>query len=724
MADISLAFLWHQHQPYYPDDFIGENPMPWVRLHGVKDYYGMLLHLMEFPTMRCTINLVPSLVEQLLQYTEQGRSDRFLDVSRMNADNLGEAEAVFLLDNFFMANPHQMILPFSRYAELYNRRGAGRCSAQEALRRFNSRDLRDLQVWFNLAWVHPIAVSQDPFLSGLATKGRNFTEEEKNLLLDKHLEILRKVLPLHKKLQDDRQVEITTTPYFHPIVPLLLDKKFAREALPQIQLPPYQGGYIEDAKVHFQYAVDQYKSIFGTQPLGMWPSEGSVCQSFISLAESYGFRWIATDEEILSASTHGEVSRDSQGYVRNPQKLYAPYRVHDSGKSINIVFRDHALSDLIGFRYQHSEPQAAAQDFIHTLQEIGKSINSDKPALVTVILDGENCWEHYPGGGVDFIRTLFQKCTSTPGLQSVRIGDYLESNPPSNNLDHLFAGSWINHNFAIWVGHEEDNTAWDLLHKAREYLKTKQDSCPAETLRKAWREIYIAQGSDWFWWYGDDHSCAQDALFDELFRRHLKNAYSFLGEMPPVELDRPIRKKGARNIHTLPRSFLEIRIDGLPRFFEWLTAGHYACQGERGTMAMTTKGPLRDVYFGFNLQKLFIRIDCISDARQTLGQYHKIKIVFLEPKEHQILIDISKIESPSITHLFENAQLKTTLEIAIQKVVELSIPFDDLGVMENATVSFYVEILENELGRDRAPREGLITFKRPGRDFEQIMWDV
>ena len=725
MADVSLAFLWHQHQPYYPDDLTGENPMPWVRLHGVKDYYGMLLHLMEFPSMRCSINLVPSLIEQILQYTEEGRSDRFLDISRINADNLGEVEAVFLLDNFFMANPHHMILPFPRYGELYQRRGLGRCSGQEALRRFNSRDLRDLQVWFNLAWVHPIAVAQDPFLSSLVAKGKHFTEEEKHFLLDKHLEILKKVLPLHKKLQEDGQIEITTTPYFHPIVPLLLDKKFAREALPQIQLPSYQISYLDDAKVHFQKAIDQYKSIFGVAPTGMWPSEGSVCQPFISLAESFGFRWIATDEEILSASTHGDVSRDSQGYVRNPHKLYSAYRVHDSGKGINIVFRDHALSDLIGFRYQHSDPEVAAQDFIHTLSEIGKSINSDKPALVTVILDGENCWEHYPGGGVDFIRALYRKCTSTPNVSSVRLGDYLAHNPPTNNLDHLFAGSWINHNFAIWVGHEEDNTAWDLLHKAREYLKTKKDafSLP-ELLQKAWREIYIAQGSDWFWWYGDDHSCAQDALFDELFRRHLKNVYAFLGDLPPVELDRPIRKKGARSIHTLPRSFLEIRIDGLPRFFEWLTAGHYACQGERGTMAMTTKGPLHDIYFGFNLKKLFIRIDCIADARQSLKQFHQIKIGFLEPAGQQVIIDISNEGKLTSAHLLSGKEIFSPIEIALQKVVEISIPFETLEVNENQTVSFYVEILENGLGRDRAPREGLITFNRPTRDFEQIMWDV
>ncbi len=724
MADISLAFLWHQHQPYYPDDFLGHNPMPWVRLHGVKDYYGMALHLLEFPTMRCAINLVPSLIEQILQYTEQGRSDYFLDLSRLKAEHLDPVQSVFLLDNFFMANPHHMILPYPRYAELYLRRGLGRCSGQDALRRFNTQDLLDLQVWFNLTWVHPIAVSQDSFLSGLVLKGKNFSEQEKHLLLDKHLEIMRHILPLHKSLQEKGQIEITTSPYFHPIVPLLLDKNFAREAMPEVRLPSFQGGFPDDAKVHFHLAIEQYKNIFGCEPRGMWPSEGSVCQPFISLAASYGIQWIGTDEEILSASTQGEVSRDSQGYVRNPHKLYAPYKAFDNGQSINIVFRDHALSDLIGFRYQHSDAETAAQDFIHNLQEIGKSIDSDRPALVTVILDGENCWEHYPNGGVDFLRALYHKCTSTPNITTVRLGDYLNQFPPSNHLGHLFAGSWISHNFAIWVGHEEDNTAWDLLNKAREFLVNKTPSSSPEQLQKAWREIYIAQGSDWFWWFGDDHSSSQDALFDELFRRHLKNVYTFLAELPPPELDRPICKNTLHNLHSLPKSFLDVRINGFPKFFEWLSAGHYLCQAKQGTMALSTQGPLSDIYFGFNLDTLFIRIDCIAKACLALAKYQQIRIGFLEPSGHLITLEISQGKKLAYTYLVQGKVRKTSVEFALQNSLEIAIPFHPLEINVNEIISFYVEVLENGIVKDRAPKESVISFRKPCKDFEQIMWDV
>src|SRR5437870_7695658 len=214
MAEVALAFLWHQHQPYYPDDVARENPMPWVRLHGVKDYYGMALHLLEFPEMRCTINLVPSLLLQLQAYTERGASDRFLDAARVPADSLQERDSLFLLDHFFMANAEYMIRPFPRYAELYQMRGLGRNTARESLRRFRERDLRDLQVWFNLAWVHPLLVERDDTLRGLRDKGRYYSEEDKSALLDKHLEILRQVVPLHQKLAESGQIELTTTPFY------------------------------------------------------------------------------------------------------------------------------------------------------------------------------------------------------------------------------------------------------------------------------------------------------------------------------------------------------------------------------------------------------------------------------------------------------------------------------------------------------------------------------
>jgi alpha-amylase/alpha-mannosidase (GH57 family) len=734
MAEVALAFLWHQHQPYYPDDVAGDNPMPWVRLHGVKDYYGMALHLLEIPEMHCTINLVPSLVQQLLAYTDHNASDRCLDVSRVPADGLSEADSLFLLEHFFMANHDQMIRPFPRYAELLARRGLGRNTAREALRRFQAHDFRDLQVWFNLAWVHPLAIEQDECLRSLREKGRYFTEGEKNALLDKHLEILRRVLPLHKELAARGQVELTTTPYFHPILPLLLDKKLAREAMPDVKLPRYTGGYPEDAALHVRRAVQQHEAVFGERPRGMWPAEGSVCQPMLPLLAEHGIRWIATDEEILSAATHGFVSRDGQGHVRNPERLYRPYKVREGGAELGIVFRDHALSDLIGFHYQRSEPEAAAEHFLGCLRGIGASINTGEPALVSVILDGENCWEHYPGGGVDFLRALYERCVQAPDVRPTQIGKHLEAYPPSDTLPHLFVGSWISHNFAIWVGHEEDNAAWDALHRTREYLlkkqkeegaRIKEEKETATSFQRAWEEIYVAEGSDWFWWYGDDHSSAQDLLFDYLFRKHLQNVYLLLGDVPPAELARPISRRGQRSHYTLPRAFLDVKIDGRFTFFEWLSAGRYTCQNERGTMAMAARGPLKDVYFGFDLHNLFVRVDCQGRAREALADYDALRLGFVEPAGWEVLIHKpgQKDQTRELLHSSKSME-SAEVEVAIDQIAELSVPFDRLGLKADVPVQFFVELLQGGQGHDRAPREGVIALTCPSPDFEHIMWDV
>jgi alpha-amylase/alpha-mannosidase (GH57 family) len=735
MAEVRVAFLWHQHQPYYPDDVAGENPMPWVRLHGVKDYYGMALHLLEFPEMRCTINLVPSLLLQLQAYTDRGATDQFLLVSRRPADGLSENDCLFLLDNFFMADPAQMIRPYRRYTELHLRRGVGRDTARQALRRFHERDLRDLQVWFNLAWVHPLAFERDPRLRELRDKGAHFTEVEKNWLLDQHLEILRAIIPLHQKLAETGQVELTTTPYYHPILPLLLDKKLAREAMPDVKLPRYAGGYPEDAAVHVRRAVEQHTQLFGKPPLGMWPSEGSVCQAMLPLLAQHGIRWIATDEEILSASTHGFVSRDNRGYVRNPDQMYRPYKVAEAGQELAIVFRDHALSDMIGFHYQRSEPVAAAEDFIRHLRSIGQAVSGNQPALVSVILDGENCWEYYPGGGVAFLRALYERCVRTRDLKPARIGSFLEEYPPRDTLPRLFAGSWISHNFAIWIGHEEDNTAWDALHRAREHLlqRAQLGHIPAERIRRAWEELYIAEGSDWFWWFGEDHSSAQDALFDYLFRKHLQNIYILLSDTPPVELARPISRRSQRAIHTLPRAFLDVKIDGRRTFFEWLCAGRYTCQNERGTMAMAARGPIKEVFFGFDPQTLFLRVDCEGPARIALADYEALRIHFTEPAGYEVRVSELSSLSPVAqiqTHAETTkgavlmAEAAAPLEAGIAQIVEIAIPFERLQVRVDQPIQFFIELLRDGQSRDRAPREGTINLTCPSRDFEQIMWDV
>jgi alpha-amylase/alpha-mannosidase (GH57 family) len=728
-ADLAIALYWHQHQPYYPDDLGGTNPMPWVRLHGVKDYYGMALHLLEVPEMRCTINLVPSLLVQIQAYADGTATDRPLDATLLPAAHLSETDAEYILDNFFMANPDHVIRPWPRYYELLLRRGLGRTTAAQSLKRFGERDLLDLQVLFNLAWIHPLAFDRDADLRALRDKGRLYSEDDKQVVVRKHREILRQIIPLHRRLQDHGQVELTTTPFYHPILPLLFDKRLARQAMPDVKLPRYVGGYPEDAAVHVGRALEQHQKLFGMKPRGMWPAEGSVCQEMIPLLAEHGIEWIATDEEILSQSTQGFVCRDAVGHVVNAPFLYRPYRVQQGDSSLGIVFRDHALSDMIGFHYQRSPGGEAADDFLRHLHNLRQALDPSQPALVSVILDGENCWEHYPEGGVPFLRALYDRCTKTPQLRPVKIGDYLREHPPRDHLPNLFAGSWIHHNFAIWIGHDEDNTAWDLLHQTREHLvsRIEEGTVPPEQALRAWEEIFIAEGSDWFWWFGDDHSSAQDALFDSLFRRHLQNVHLLLGESPPPELSRPISRSGAKSPYTEPSRFLNVKIDGRANFVEWFCAGHYRCQNERGTMAMVTTGPIRDLYYGFSLTDLIFRVDFDRPAREALVDYDEVRIGFNLPSGIELCIRHAGRPKQSWDLLHEGVLQSVgdeKVQIGVDRILEGSIPFSLLGVDVGEPVRFYVELRESRQSRDRAPRDGEIQFQRPSRAFEAKMWNA
>jgi alpha-amylase/alpha-mannosidase (GH57 family) len=732
MQDVSLAFFWHQHQPYYPDDLSGENPMPWVRLHGTKDYWGMAMLLDEVPEVHATINLVPSLLVQLQQYTDGGRQDRHLRVSRLPPDGFEEDDLVYLLDNFFMVFPDHMIRPYPRYHELYQKRGVGVNTALQAAKRFNKRDILDLQCWSNLTWMSPLAFERDKDLAEFRKKGRRWTQDEKQWLLTRQMELLAEVIPLHRRLQERGQVELTTTPFFHPILPLLWDKRLAQRALPDVGLPKALTSYPEDVSGHIQKAVDYHKRVFGRKPRGMWPSEGSVCQGIIPAIAEAGIEWIATDEEILSCSTDGWVSRDSNGYLRNPEMLYRPWRVEERGQSLQMVFRDHAMSDQIGFHYQRFPAGHAVDDFfakVHAIAGATRGNAGQRPTLLSIILDGENCWEYYPNGGVDFLRALYRRVVSQPKVTPVRICDYLDQHPATDKLGNLFPGSWIQHNFGIWIGHPECNRAWDLLDQTRTHLVQMAETgrIPRDRLDRAWEELGIAEGSDWFWWFGDSHSSAQDSLFDRLFRKHLQNVYAALGEEPPGELARSISQGHGQRLHSQPTGLLNVKVDGRRTYFEWLNAGHYVCQGSRGTMSMAgAEGIISDMFFGFDEKQLALRLDTRGGPfQERLGAIGTIRVAFYEPEGYELRIANPSGKKPDCSLLHGGKKVaQAEVQAASDLVFEATISFSSLGVEAGGAIQFFIELQEQGQVVERIPTEGAIETAAPGEDFELRNWQA
>jgi alpha-amylase/alpha-mannosidase (GH57 family) len=652
-------------------------------------------------------------------------------VSRLPADGLTDRDTVYLLDNFFMVHPDHMIRPYPRYNELFQKRGFATDRAEQARRRFTKKDIIDLQCWSNLTWIHPLAFERDEELAEFRAKGRQWSEREKQWLLDKQMALLGEVVPLHRQLQGRGQIELTTSPFFHPILPLLWDKRLARRAMPDVVLPNVLESYQDDVREHIRRAIEYHEKLFGQKPRGMWPSEGSVCQGIIPAVAEAGIQWIATDEEILSCSTEGWVSRDANGYLRNPEMLYRPWRVEEGGRQLQILFRDHAMSDQIGFHYQRYPAGHAVDDFIGKVEAIGRATGGNaghRPTLVSIILDGENCWEYYPNGGVDFVRALYRRVAQHPRITPVRVCDYLARYPATDKLGHLFPGSWIQHNFGIWIGHPECNRAWDLLYQTRQHLlraggaRTKSP----DQLHRAWDELLIAEGSDWFWWYGDSHHCAQNGLFDRLFRKHLQNVYLTLSDPPPSELARPISQGHGQRMHSLPTGLLKVKVDGRRTYFEWINAGRYVCQGARGTMSMAYEGLVSDLYFGFDPERLFLRLDARGGPfRERAAEIDRLRVVFFQPEGFQLVVSQPGMRNPSVELYRGEATVpQSGCEAAADSIFELAVPFRSLGLVTDNAVQFCVELLRGTQTVERVPSEGAIETAVPSPDYELMMWQA
>src|SRR5688572_3485421 len=552
---VKLALLWHMHQPYYEDLATGEHILPWVRLHAIKDYWGMVAMLEEFPRIRATFNLVPSLIRQIQAFAEDRAKDRHLELGLKPAGDLTPDESRWMVANGFHAPYGRMIGPYPRYVELH--------TARREHQPFTEADLRDLQVWHKLAWMDPDLLLRDPRLAGLIEKDRGFIEDDKALLRQVELELLSRVVPAYRDAGARGQVELATSPYYHPILPLLCDSDAHQQAQPGSPKPRRRFTRPADARLQIDRAVAFHEATFGSRPAGMWPSEGSVSDEAVALIADAGLTWIATDEDILSRSLEVPI---------RPELLYRPYRIGDRGPV--VLFRDHAMSDRIGFQYQSWDAGAAAADFLAQVRAAGRRFvegGGGEVATVSVILDGENAWEYYDGGGRPFLRALYRALSEATDIQTVTMSEAAAG--PAAPLPSIFPGSWIHSDFYIWIGHRDDHRAWDQLSDARDTFDERAGRVPPEARDRALEELLIAEGSDWFWWYGDDHSSDHDADFDDLFRRHLRNAYTALGAPIPEELYATNISTGRGPTRLEPSGFLTVTLDGRETsYLEWLGA--------------------------------------------------------------------------------------------------------------------------------------------------------
>lgn len=736
---LNIAFLWHMHQPLYKDPATGEYTMPWVLFHATKDYYDMAAILEEFPQVHQTFNVVPCLIEQINEYASGRALDKYRRISSVKASELTVEEKAFMLQYFFQANWDNMIKPVPRYFELLKKRGVSndREEAFSVMRWFSEQDLLDLQVLFNLIWIDPTIRQADRFLTALYKKGGHFTEEEKAALLAKQTAIAGTILPKYAELREKGIIEVSTTPYYHPILPLLCDSDSAKEAMPGATLPKKRFQHPEDALTQIRRGLELYRETFGEMPAGMWPSEGSVSMDMVPLVAGEGLRWMATDEEILSNSLRRPIRRDSFGHCFDPF-LYKPYEVSSGGRSISMVFRDHVLSDLIGFDYARMDADHAASDFIGRLNHIHGMLEAPQEHIVSVILDGENAWEHFKNDGRDFLVALYSRLTDNPKLRCVTVNEFLSARKKREKLEWLYPGSWISHNFRIWIGHVEDNTAWDFIKDARDALVEYEASVRDKpgykekkaSIAEAWEEIYASEGSDWFWWYGEEHSSMSDEDFDALFRRHIKRVYTLIGMEPPEALEFPISSEiKSYRPPVEPRAFIRPAIDGqVTNYFEWLSAGRLERTYFGSAMHKEIQGGLVDsISYGFSREALFFRFDYLDELAGYALPWNAA-ISFTHPRPVKVTLEVegqtaraSLLEKDPQTDKWAE---KAVLKSASDAVVELEIPFVALGVGRGEQIRLNININGNERGVERWPVKGHLLFTVPTDDFEQQDWIV
>ncbi|MHB1545998.1 MAG: hypothetical protein ACYCSB_09555 [bacterium] len=786
LTPINVIFIWHFHQPYYKDDFSGEILMPWTRLHATKDYYFMGALLKKYPKIHATFNYSPSLLVQLEDYVnnynDMLKNEEFLSISDKKISELSSKDKLFIIERFFPAcsSSNKFIEKSGRFKQLYYRlKTAAVEGDEEKLNLFDEQDYLDIIVLFNLLWIDPISISSDEFLASLKTKDKKFAEEEKNKLIREKIPlILNKIIPLITELAESGSIELSASPYYHPILPLLCDTDIA-DFHDGIELPtPFR--HPEDADYQIKSSLDYFDKKLGVKVKGMWPSEGSVSERTLKLFFDNNVHWIATDEEILSNSIGVNLTD-----LNNRKLLYRPYVVKRDERYSYIFFRDKALSDLIGFKYSTYEPETAAKDLINNLKDIALSLqnyNKNGLSVVPIILDGENAWEYYKDNGDDFFNYLYEglsdnaeiiktitvseyikkaedslKETQSPyeeGKSGVKIKQFLDIkwnvNPASEldyskiyNIPTIYPGSWINHNFRIWIGDREDNKAWDMLSKTRNYLvqKSKTQEQDSANFKAAWEQIFIAEGSDYNWWYGEDRTSGIDEQYDNLYRTHLINVYKFLEDNPPDEYYIPIiEKKRAVKPNLDIVSFIQPKINGIAdNYFEWLGSAVYFPSILSGKAMAHTDRFIRKLQYGFDESSFFVRFDFLMNKEALELKDKVIVLKFINSVNIELKLEFNVYNNLNIlVNSFltkddgnintDGSQMNIPIIQAVyKKILEVSIPILTLGVPPNNLLNFYAVLTykDNPLAEiERFPVNGYFETVIPDKNFEIINWLV
>ncbi|UCG37666.1 MAG: hypothetical protein JSV00_05495 [bacterium] len=698
------------HQPCYRNSFDGTSVMPLTFLHATKDYYDMLRLARGRDGIRTTFNLVPSLMDQIAGSADH-ESDVFLKILMKPVEDLDEDEIALLFDFLFIGSVRHQILPLRRYYQLYDRwERHGALAGAASL--FSVQEILDIQVLFLLAWTGTVIRQEEPMIRALLRKGQQFKQQEKEDLVHLLLARVKEIIPAYRQAQEAGDIEITTTPYYDPILPLLRDFSSARAVEKDLPLPVFCRGLQEDAPVHVEKALAMYRDTFGIQCRGMWPSEGAVSEGTLALMASHGVLYAGSDEQVLFHSLH----------AANPVKgdrrmdLYRPWKLGTPGGEISIFFRDRGLSDLIGFTYQRMDAAEAVKHFLARVHDIRKALKTEE-GIVSVILDGENAWEHYPGNAREFLDRFYDAVAGDEAIEMVTMSQALES-AQALPLESVVPGSWIGGRLSTWVGHQEKNRAWEMVCRARSNLGPFLADEGKKNRPKVLEQLLIAEGSDWYWWFGDDHFTTLADRFDELFRLHLINAYRYAELEVPAELLEPIKRKRVRGHIETPKDRIQPDFYGrVSHYFEWLSAGRFDLDFDQG--AMHKSDPvLRELRYGFDSENLYLRLDTEGDFLRR-AEDMRLVIEAVAPLKRSFTFRITA----GNMEIMEPADLEAGLLGAAGRVAEVRVPLKILEAGPGREILLSFSLWKGPDPIEKAPLFSLVKITVP-EDYDLEYWIV
>ena len=715
--------------------------MPWARLHAVKDYLDMILILEKFPKLKLNFDVVPALIDTVVDYIN-GRHDIHSELTISDVCNMSDEEKAFILNNFFSSKFETMIFRSENYKNLYQKRfSKDICNPEE----FSEQELSDLMALFNLVWIDSVHFSRYPRLQELWEKQYNYTLEDRIEIINIHRKIMEEIVPTYKKYIHEGRIEMTTSAYYHSILPILIDIKASTKSTITTEGLPSSWGMLDDARAQIKKALDRVEEVMGIRPKGFWPPELCLGPKTLNILAKEGIEWTISDEGILADSINFDFVRDFKGNLNDPYHLLKTYEYQTKTNPINVIFRDRSIANLINFEYAGIDSKMAANDLYDKIKVMQSKllISPDDTHLLTIALDGENCWENYQNDGNEFLSHIYSMIEEDETLETVLISDYIKQDKYKKDLNKIHSGSWIDKTFQYWIGESTKNKAWNYLKETRDTYETfAKENKNHTNLDSAYRELLIAEGSDWFWWYGEPNNSGQDYVFDYMYRERLKNVYLLLGLKPPEYLDQSLITKVEMPFKHPTRMITPAMDGSVESYNDWYHSGNISMLD--GPVFRENKN-VEKIHFGCDENNVYFRLHINKNNHETgfidrinqfyiyirnatsVGNRAYIRLIsktdnpypiLREKFEHELTLTLVKetLYPPRFTScLHPNMWTLANpegIKIMFKDVIDVTIPFDILGVEKGETVEFFLANTDSGVKNTHIPQEILLSLTR------------